>query len=256
MIAAVTFDFWDTLAIDDSDEPKRAALNLPSKAEARVQLFVNRVTALHPHISRERAAEAYQRANQRFREDWHNNHRTPSVVTRLYYAYEYLGLEPAPGQYARLVREVDELAREIEAMEIRIQPDFVPGLHQTLQILSQEYRLGIISDTIHTHGRGLRYLLQRQGVLQYFSCFVFSDEVGASKPSPEIFRRAAVSLGFNPWNIVHVGDREENDVVGPRSIGMRAILFTGIIDRGSGRTRAHAVCRDFRQLPDIIRRLR
>ena len=28
MIEAITFDFWDTIAIDDSDEPKRAALGL------------------------------------------------------------------------------------------------------------------------------------------------------------------------------------------------------------------------------------
>ncbi len=34
-IAAITFDFWDTLAADDSDEPKRAALGLPAKAQAR-----------------------------------------------------------------------------------------------------------------------------------------------------------------------------------------------------------------------------
>ncbi|MEZ4610075.1 MAG: hypothetical protein R2838_07480 [Caldilineaceae bacterium] len=26
MIEAITFDFWDTIAIDDSDEPKRQGL--------------------------------------------------------------------------------------------------------------------------------------------------------------------------------------------------------------------------------------
>jgi hypothetical protein len=48
MIEAITFDFWDTIAIDDSDEPKRAALGLPSKPESRIQMFAARVTANHP----------------------------------------------------------------------------------------------------------------------------------------------------------------------------------------------------------------
>jgi putative hydrolase of the HAD superfamily len=155
-----------------------------------------------------------------------------------------------------LVREVDELVREIETMEIRIPPDFAPGVHNTLQLLVQDYKLGIISDTIHTQGRGLRHLLQQQGLLQYFSYFVFSNEVGAAKPSPQIFRQAYTGLGLPPRHIVHVGDRESNDVAGPQAVGMQAVLFTGIVDRGSHQTRAQAVCRSFRDLPIVIRRLR
>ena len=125
--------------------------------------------------------------------------------------------------------------------------------HRSLQ---QSLIAGIVSDTIHTHGRGLRHLLQQQDLLRYFSYFIFSDEVRASKPSVEVFRQAILGLDKLPQQIVHVGDRESNDVDGPRRIGMRAVLFTGIIDRGSAQTRAHAVCRSYRQLPDIIRRLR
>jgi putative hydrolase of the HAD superfamily len=256
MISAITFDFWDTIAVDDSDEPKRAALGLPTKAEARVQLFAERIVARYPHISFEQAAEAYRKATQQFRHDWHNNHTTPGVPARLHDAYTFLGLKPAPGEYARLVREIDELVREIETMEIRIPPNFADGVHNTLSLLAEDYKLGIVSDTIHTHGRGLRHLLMQQGILQYFSYFVFSDEVGAAKPSLQVFRQASLGLGFPPWQMVHIGDRESNDVTGPLSIGMRAILFTGIIDRGSAKTRAHAVCRNFRDLPAIVRRLR
>ncbi|MEZ4862120.1 MAG: HAD family hydrolase [Caldilineaceae bacterium] len=256
MITAITFDFWDTLALDDSDEPKRRALGLPSKAAARKELFTRHVTRRHPKITGEAAAQAYEAANQRFRHEWHNEHRTPGVTTRLYYAYEALGLQPKPGRYAHLVREIDELVREIETMEVRIPPDFVSGIHYTLESLAQEYKLGIISDTIHTHGRGLRFLLDRQGVLPFFSHFLFSDEIGVSKPSTAIFREAAIGLDVAPDQIVHIGDRESNDIVGPRTLGMKAILFTGIVDRGSEQTRANAVCRDFRELPQIVRRLR
>jgi putative hydrolase of the HAD superfamily len=256
MISAITFDFWDTIAVDDSDEPKRTALGLPTKAEARVQLFAEKIVSRYPHVSYEQAAEAYRKANQQFRNDWHENHRTPGVPARLHDAYSYLGLKPPPGEYARLVREIDELVREIETMEIRIQPDLAEGVHNTLALLAQNYKLGIVSDTIHTQGRGLRHLLQQKELLQYFSYFVFSDEVGASKPSLQVFRQASLGLGLPPWQIVHIGDRESNDVEGPLTIGMRAILFTGIIDRGSSKTRANAVCRNFRDLPAIVRRMR
>lgn len=256
MISAVTFDFWDTLAIDDSDEPKRASLGLPSKAEARAALFADAITALYPHLARDAALEAYAQAHAEFRRNWHEEHRTPGVASRLYVAYEHLGLRPPPGEYARMVREVDAIVREIETMEIRIPPEFAPGIHNTLHMLAQEYKLGIISDTIHTHGRGLRNLLQRQGLYQYFSFFVFSDEIGAAKPDTQVFHRAATGLGFPPALVAHVGDRESNDIAGPLSIGMRAILYTGIVDRREGRTRANAVCRNMRDLPTIIQRLR
>ena len=256
MISAITFDFWDTIAVDDSDEPKRAALGLPTKADARVQLFAEKIVARYAHISYEQAADAFRQANQRFRHDWHNNHQTPGVPARLYDAYTYLGLKPAPGEYARMVREVDEMVREIETMEIRIPPDLADGVHNTLALLAEDYKLGIVSDTIHTQGRGLRHLLMQQNLLHYFSYFVFSDEVGAAKPSLQVFRQASLGLGLPPWQIVHIGDRESNDVEGPLTIGMRSILFTGIIDRGSGKTRANAVCRNFRDLPAIVRRLR
>ncbi len=256
MIEAITFDFWDTIAIDDSDEPKRAALGLPSKPQARLQMFVQTIVKRYPHIKPEHAAEAYQVANERFRHEWHNAHRTPSVTARIYYAYEHLGLHAKPGEYARLVRELDELVRDIETMEIRIPPDFVPGIHNTLQLLAQEYKLGIISDAIHTRGLGLRNLLERQGLLQYFSQLIFSDEVGVAKPSSQVFMHAAIGLDAAPARMVHVGDRESNDVLGPLELGMQAILFTGVVDRGSQKTRAQAVCRNFADLPEIIRQLR
>ena len=255
MIRGITFDFWDTMAVDDSDEPKRAALGLASKANERIRLFAERTTRRYPHITYAQAADAFREANQRFRHDWHTNHRTPGITSRMYDAYEVLGIQPGPGEYARLVREVDEMVREIETMEIRIPPDFAPGIHNTMGLLVKEYRLGIISDTIHTNGRGLRHLLQQQGLMQYFSYCVFSDEVRAAKPSTDVFRHAAAGLDLPTDQIVHIGDRESNDVAGPIAVGMRAILFTGIVDRGSRATRAHAVCRSYRDLPNAVRRV-
>jgi putative hydrolase of the HAD superfamily len=255
MIEAVTFDFWDTIAVDDSDEPKRRRLGLPSKADARIQLFVDHIGRYYPQIAPQRAAEAYRQANDRFRHDWHNHHRTPSVRQRINFAYECLEIHAEPGRYAHLLREIDALSREIETMEVRIAPDFAPNVHWALQTLAQEYPLGIISDAIHTTGHGIRHLLYQQGLGHFFRFMIFSDEVGASKPSPKVFRYASQAIGLPPEKFVHVGDRETNDVAGPISVGMRSILYTGVVDRGSDRTRASALCRHFSELPDLVRRV-
>ncbi len=255
MIQAITFDFWDTIAIDDSDEAKRAARGLPSKAEARQQLFVDKVTSDHPHVTPEEAVEAFQYANQRFREQWHKEHRTPGLAARIYDAYRYLGLAPGPGEYVRFVQQVDDLIRAIETMEVRIPPDLAPGIQEALAALSQEHRLGIISDTIHTTGQGLRGLLNRHGLLGYFDYFIFSDEVRAAKPDATVFRQAALGLGVAPSQLLHVGDRESNDVAGPKAMGMWAILYTGVVDRGSQQSQADAICTHHRQLPALVRML-
>jgi putative hydrolase of the HAD superfamily len=244
MIQAITFDFWDTIVADDSDEPKRAARGLPAKAAARLQLLMEDITGHHPDISAGRVAEAFDYANERFRHFWKHEYITPTVAERLQAAYDFLGIPLTPG--------FDPIVREVEEMEVHIPPDFAPGVHQALAALAHHYQLGIISDTIHTPGRGLRQLLAGQNLLHLFSFLVFSDEVGASKPAPMVFARAAEGLGVPPAAIVHVGDRESNDVAGPLAVGMRAVLYTGVIDRDSAHTQADAVCRHYAELPGII----
>lgn len=244
MIRAITFDIWDTIVKDDSDEPKRAARGLRSKAETRLELLTAEITRHHPQLTPAQIKRAFDHANQRFNHLWQVERVTPPVASRLHEAYTFLKIDRTPG--------FDAVVRQIEDMEVEIPPDFAPGIHRVLPELAGQYKLGIISDTVHTPGRGLRQILQGEGLLHYFSYLVFSDEAGASKPAPAVFEQAAAGLGVPLGQIVHVGDRESNDIAGPLALGMPAILYTGLADRGSGDTRATAICRDFAKLPAII----
>ena len=49
-IKAVTFDFWDTIVDDDSDEPKRAAKGLRSKRDERRHHLEQREAGLSPTL--------------------------------------------------------------------------------------------------------------------------------------------------------------------------------------------------------------
>jgi putative hydrolase of the HAD superfamily len=169
------------------------------------------------------------------------------VAARFQEAYRFLNIDLTPG--------FQQVVREIEEMELHILPDFAPGVHGALAELAREYKLGLVSDAIHTPGAGIRKLLEREGLLQYFSHWVFSDEVGRSKPAPIVFEQASSGLGVPLSQMAHVGDRESNDIAGPLALGMQAILYTGAIDRDSAHTRATAICRDYAELPAILKRI-
>jgi putative hydrolase of the HAD superfamily len=245
MQRAVTFDFWDTIVIDDSDEPKRASKGLTSKAVARRTLFVNELLSHHQEIGRERADSAFDYCNDLFRHWWKVEHHTPHIHARLLEGFRHLDLAPTPG--------FEEMVAQYAALEVDTPPELAPGIHECLEDLSSRYRLGIISDAIVTPGIGLRQILKNYELLYYFDYCVFSDEAGAAKPAPKVFDIACEQLRVRPANLVHIGDREANDVAGPVDYGAKCVLYTGVIDRGSSEnTAANAVCIHHNELPATI----
>jgi putative hydrolase of the HAD superfamily len=249
MIRGVTFDFWDTIVADETDEPKRAAAGLASKKLARVQTFVDEVRTHHPAISVEMVTEAVSTANARFRYHWKTEHHTPCVAVRLAVGFEALGIGRTPG--------FDGLVQAWETMEVQIPPDLVPGIGDCLAELHQTMKIGIISDAIVTPGVGLRQILGDHGMLQHFDHFVFSDEAGAAKPAARVFDLATEGLGVAAAELLHIGDREANDIAGPVAYGAHCVLYTGAIDRRAPgeQTRADAVVSDMQQMPAAIARI-
>jgi putative hydrolase of the HAD superfamily len=58
-----------------------------------------------------------------------------------------------------------------------------------------------------------------------------SERFGALKPHPKSFLALAEQLGVEPADVVHIGDREDLDVLGALSAGMRAWRFVRGGDR-------------------------
>ena len=243
-VRVVTFDLWDTVFVDDSDEPKRLKQALPPKPVERRELL-HRFLSRHAAIERALVNCAYDTADAAFRHVWRHQSVTWPVEVRLRVLLAGLKRELPED-------ELRELVRLHEEMELRVRPDLVPGVAGALEALRRRFTLAVVSDAIFTPGRALRELLAGYGLRDYFSALVFSDEVGCSKPAPGMFRRAAELTGCRLEEIVHVGDREHNDITGAKDAGCRAVLFTGVVDRGHANTRADAVCREFAELPAII----
>jgi putative hydrolase of the HAD superfamily len=55
---------------------------------------------------------------------------------------------------------------------------------------------------------------------------VFSSMVGRRKPAPEMYHAALDAIGVAPERVLFVGNRVREDYDGPRSLGMRAVLYT------------------------------
>lgn len=246
-IKAVTFDLWDTMVHDDSDEAKRAAEGLRSKREERRHLVWAALNNVEP-IELERVSLAYDVADAGFNLVWKENHINWTVEQRLRVVLRGLGRSLPEPAMAKLIEQTG-------AMEVDISPDPIEGIGEALAALAEHYKLAVVSDAIVTPGSGLRRILEKYDLKRHFSGFSFSDEVGHSKPHPSMFQVAADQLGVALDEIVHVGDRDHNDVKGPHAIGAKAILFTGSRPDDAETTTADAVCAHHRELPAIVDRL-
>jgi putative hydrolase of the HAD superfamily len=247
MIKAVTFDLWDTIVYDDTDEPKRAAQGLRSKRDERRHLVWQALERIAP-IDRATVEVAYDVADAAFNKVWHDQHITWTIAERLQVVLDGLGRSLPEADFEAVVE-----AHEV--MEVEIYPEAIEGIREALKALSKRYKLCVVSDTIVTPGTGLRALLGKHGLADYFSGFVFSDEVGHSKPHRAMFEAAARQLGVEFFQMVHVGDRDHNDVKGPQALGAKAILFTASRDNDKATTTADAICERHADLPAIVDRL-
>ncbi len=244
MIKAVTIDLWDTMIHDDSDEAKRKALGLRSKKAERRHLLWQALNAVEP-IEAERVTLAYDVADAAFNRVWHDQFITWAIAERLQVVLEGLGRKLPEETFA-------EVVAAHETMEVDIPPDTVDGIAEALAELAQRYKLCVVSDTIVTPGTGLRDLLEVHGLKQHFSGFAFSDEVGHSKPHRAMFDAAATQLGVAMEEMVHIGDRDHNDVKGSQALGMKAVLFIATRAHDKDRTSADAICASHAELPGVI----
>jgi len=246
-IKAVTFDLWDTIVHDDSDEPKRKAKGLRTKKVERRHLLWQALNSQKP-IGEAEVTLAYDVADAAFNRVWHYQHVTWTIGERLDVAMKGLGRTLPADVFAEVVRKHED-------MEVDIRPDLIPGIAEALAAIHGRYRTCIVSDAIVSPGSALRRLLESYDLARHFDGFAFSDEVGHSKPHRSMFESAARQMGVAIEEMVHIGDRDHNDVKGPQKLGMKAILFIATRSVDKDKTSADAVCAAHGELLATIDRL-
>jgi len=86
------------------------------------------------------------------------------------------------------------------------------------------YRLIVLSNTCPPH---VEWITRHWDVLDRFDACVFSFEVGAMKPGPEIYRAAVAAAGCAAEECFFIDDLSEN-VEAARRQGMAGTVFVGI----------------------------
>lgn len=101
----------------------------------------------------------------------------------------------------------------------------VDGARALLEQLAGRSRLGIVTNnsTVEQMEK-----LRALDIASYFDAVVISEDVGVTKPDPEIFAIALQRLGASPHEAVFIGDSWTNDIIGARAVGMTAVW----LDRG------------------------
>jgi HAD superfamily hydrolase (TIGR01509 family) len=96
------------------------------------------------------------------------------------------------------------------------------GAAVLLPLVKARAKVGVVSNNLLDEQREK---LRQCALDPFVDTLVVSEEIGISKPDPEIFRIALARLECAPGDAVMVGDSWGADVVGARAAGIRAIWF-------------------------------
>ncbi|MFX1252271.1 MAG: HAD family hydrolase [Promethearchaeota archaeon] len=201
----ITFDYWNTLFLDKH------------LADLRIRYLDALLNKQNAPRSHEEIREAYLATQDYVRQVWEKeSYRYVSLETRFNYILKILNV--------KLPREIKQNAINIfKKCIFEDPPSLIEGVYDVLETLSENYSLGIISDTGITPGQFLRKILKRNNILHFFSSTIFSDEMGFNKPHEIMFKTALSELNGTPSEAIHIGDLLQTDVFGAKSAGMKVI---------------------------------
>jgi len=97
-------------------------------------------------------------------------------------------------------------------------PAEIDEAREVVRYLWSRYELGIITNST---GEIQMKKIQGLGLTDYFSTFIFSEEVGSRKPDKEIFFYALDEVDKNSEHCLYVGNSFRSDIIGAKKVGMR-----------------------------------
>ena len=113
----------------------------------------------------------------------------------------------------------NELAEQAAHMVTDYSNSFVQANKPILQQLAQRYPMLLVSN----YYGNLRALVEKAGLLPLFQSITDSTVVGIRKPDPAIWLNAITSQGFQPNEVVVIGDSYKNDIAPALLLGCQVI---------------------------------
>lgn len=130
-----------------------------------------------------------------------------------------------------------------------------PDLHKTLAILRDSgLKLAIVSNTF-VSASVLNRHIRELGLFEFFDFIYYSYMFNKRKPHPVMFLTAAKQLNLQPQEIVFVGDRIDNDIIGSLRAGMTPVLKKAHANVNKKAPQGIAKINTISQLPALIEKI-
>jgi len=113
-----------------------------------------------------------------------------------------------------------------------------------LELLAASYTLGAL-----TNGNADVY---KTDAGDYFDFAFLAEDIGTSKPHPDMFQAALARTGVAAHNVVHVGDDPAHDIAGARGVGMHTVWMNSRGKNWPEGPRPSREISNLRQLPQAI----
>lgn len=204
MIKAAFFDWLNTLV---HPEPERHEIYLRTYCEFGAELDVKKLMRGIP------LAEAVLAEGNPFK--WGE-----SGAEEPYLRYQEIllaesGVKLPREQILGVIRRLNHWGEEVSLV---LYDDVLPALSR---LKERGFILGML-----TNMQKRRVFVYRElGLAPYLDVVVTSEEAGATKPKPPIFRLALERAGVSAQESVYIGDQYGTDVVGARGVGIKPILI-------------------------------
>ncbi|MFW9827748.1 MAG: HAD family hydrolase [Candidatus Thorarchaeota archaeon] len=205
MIKVITFDLWNTLFLNKS------------YMDIRLDFFIQFLKKKNKFSSYDKICHAFNSAfhlSDIYFED--NNFRHIYTHERILRLLNIINIELSRS-------EIIELQIKFEEMMLTDPPPLIFSVKETLNELSKDYIIGLISNTGITPGRVIKKVFQKYDIQKYFKITLFSDETGFFKPNPIMFETILKEFNCIPQNAIHIGDKLETDVKGAKDCKMFTI---------------------------------
>jgi putative hydrolase of the HAD superfamily len=206
MITAVFFDLYQTLV---RYQPSQAELEAQALESLEIKTTAK---AMDLPILAANEFMAQQMAKRPL------SKRTREEIAALYIEYQRIVLKEAGIQ-----AEEKTLMRLLGAMQ-NAQMDLAL-FEDTLPVLTDLKARGLVTGLISNIEKNMTEAIQKLGIASKLDIVVTSQDAGAVKPQPEIFRFALQKGRVEPGEALYVGDQYRVDVVGANAAGMKGILL-------------------------------
>mgnify|MGYP001331487699 CR=1 FL=1 len=160
--------------------------------------------------------------------------KTYHPINRKYWElYRLNKVSKAHLRFHRLSDTFKELCVEVSDIQInKLSIDYInhlsdfnnliPNAITVLENFHSNYNMHIITNGFK---EVQRKKLEKSGLSKYFTTITISEDVGFKKPSKEIFLQAVVKANAIIENSVMIGDNFNADIIGAKSVGMKAIYY-------------------------------